>query len=94
MITSGRTHIILKYEGGPPKNLELFSAGQAALKYRLPLLSECSRKPSLSVCQLAQLGEAVFDFSEFCFEDIFSAFAHFMMGDFLSVPAHTALSVR
>ena len=37
--------------------------------------------PSVSVHQLALLWEAVFGFSECFFEDSFSVFAHFMMGD-------------
>ena len=51
------------------------------LQYRLPLLGECSRNPSVSVHQLALLWEAAFAFSDFFFEDSFSVFAHFMMGD-------------
>ena len=52
-------------QGGTPQKLELSLRGWAPLQYRLPLLCECSRNPSVSVYQLALLREAAFGFSEF-----------------------------
>ena len=62
----GRKPFLLSfYMRGTPPKLELSSGGQAPCStYRLPLLGECSRNPSVSVCQLALLWEAVFSFSE------------------------------
>ena len=63
----------------PPKNRVIFWR-VGSLLYRLPPPGECHRNPSVSVYQLVFLWEAAFSFSE-SFEDSFSAFAHFMMGD-------------
>ena len=63
-----------------PKNPLFIFWWVAPLQYRLPILGECSRNPSVSVHQLALLWEAAFSFSEFFFENSFNLFAHYIMG--------------
>ena len=65
-------------KGTPQITVTFWRAGP--LKYRLPLLGECSRSPSVSVYQQPFLWEAAFSFSEF-FKDNFKGFAHFTTGD-------------
>ena len=64
------------------------------LQYRLPLLGECSRNPSVSVHQLALLWEAAFAVSDFFFWRLFQCVCPFHDGWFVTSPAHTALSVQ
>ena len=60
------------------------------LSYRLPLLGECSRNPSVAVHQLALLWEATCSFNAYFWRLI----CPFHDGWFMSVPAHTVLSVQ
>ena len=75
-------------EGDPPK-LESSSGGQSPLLYRLLLLGECSRNPSVSMDQLGLLWEAVFSFSAL-FLKTQCIYAH--DGWFTSASVHTLLS--
>ena len=54
------------------KKLESPSGGQAPYSTGFPLLCECSRNPSVLVCQLVLLWEAVFGFSDFFFKKTLS----------------------
>ena len=68
--------------GGTPKIWNyLLEVGP--LWYMLPRLGECSRNPSVSVCQMrcCETSQAVFGFSEIFCKDSFNTFARFMMGD-------------
>ena len=69
------------YTRGDPEKHGIIFWRLGPLYYRLPLLSECSRTPSVSVYQLALLWESAFSFSECFFEESFNTFAHFMMGE-------------
>ena len=60
------------------------------LYYRLPLLGECSRNPSVSVYQLVLLWEAELGFSEF-FWRLIQHVCPFYDGWAMNVPAHTTL---
>ena len=53
----------------PPK-MQLSSVGWVPYSYRLPVLGECSRNPSVSMSQLALLWEAAFGLSEFCLKTL------------------------
>ena len=77
------------YKGGSPQNGMIFWR-VSPLLYRLALLDECSRNPSVSMFQVAVLWEAVFGFSEFYLNTL-SMLAHFRCVIY-SAPAHTVLS--
>ena len=75
----------------PQTEIIFWKAGP--LEYRLPLLRECSRNPSVSVYKLALLWEAAFSFSAF-FLRISQCICPFHDGWFMSAPAHTRLNVQ
>ena len=72
--------LLLIYEWGSKQYQNYLLEGGPLLVQTSPL-HECSRKPSVSVCQLVLLWEAAFSFSEFFLLNSFNVFAHFMMGD-------------
>ena len=83
--------ISIKIYKGRPKNPRIIFWRAGPLSYRLPLLGECSRSPSVSVCQLVLVWEAALGFSE-CFWRLFQCICPFHGGWFTSAPVHTTLS--
>ena len=63
-----------------PQNRNYLLEG-GCLVVQVPPLGEWSRKPSVSVYQLALLWEAMFGLSDFLFENSFNMFAHFILGN-------------
>ena len=90
----GHVAIIALHERGPPsKKCNKLSVGGQALVVQASPLDECSRNPSVSVCQLVVFWEAVLGFSGF-FWRLFQCVGPFHDGWFTSTPAHTVLSVQ
>ena len=81
------------YEMGTKKTPRITFWRVSPLEYRLCLLGECSRNPSVSVYQLALLWEAVFGINKFFLKTL-SMSLPISWRVITSSPAHTALSVQ
>ena len=81
-------YLLCVYERRPPKLNYLLKGGPLVVQAS-PTLGGCSRNPSVSVYQLVLLWEAALALVKF-FEDTFSVFAHFMMGDYEPACPHHA----
>ena len=84
LVCMERKHIyantkIFAYMYIPLQNQNYLLQGRLLVVQASP--TECSRNPSVSVCQLVLLWEAEFSFSKIFLEDSFNVFPHLMMGD-------------